>query len=136
MARFQPGVSGNSAGRPKGSGHAGKLRALLEKESEALIAKAVELAMKGDSTALRLCLERVLPAIKSEGRPVFIPGLAEATDLASQGRAVIKAVAAGILAPEQSSALLQAIAAQAKIIEIDEHTRRIERLEAMNKTKK
>ena len=129
MARFQPGQSGNPAGKPKGASRAAKLRALLEPHAAALIKKAVELAKKGDTTALRLCLERLMPAMKAETRLAEIPGLAEATDLTSQGRAVLAAAAAGLITPEQSATLLQAIAAQARIVEIDEITRRIERLE-------
>jgi hypothetical protein len=34
--------------------------ALLDGEAEALTRKAIEMAMAGDTTALRLCLERIL----------------------------------------------------------------------------
>ena len=35
--------------------------ALLDGEAEALTRKAVDLALEGDTTALRLCLERIAP---------------------------------------------------------------------------
>ena len=49
--------------RPKGARNRATLAAetLLDGEAEALTRKAVELALAGDTTALRLCLERVLP---------------------------------------------------------------------------
>lgn len=133
MARFKPGESGNSAGRPKGSGRAAQLRALLEPHAAALVKKAVELAKKGDTTALRLCLERLVPAMKPETRLVEIPGLAEATTLADQGRAVLASVAAGTITAEQSATLLQAISVQSAILKNEEFERRIERLEKSKK---
>ena len=63
-AAWQIGQSGNPAGRPPGSRNPATLAAevLLEGEAEALTRRAIERAMEGDVTALRLCLERVLPA--------------------------------------------------------------------------
>ncbi len=50
-------------GKPKGARHRATLAALelLDGEAEALTRKAVELALEGDTTALRLCLERMAP---------------------------------------------------------------------------
>lgn len=136
MARFKPGQSGNPAGKPKGASRAAKLRELLEPHATALVKKAVELAKKGDTTALRLCLERLMPAMKAETRLAEIPGLAEAADLTSQGRAVLAAAADGIISAGQSATLLQAIGAMAKIVEVDELTRRIERLETVTSNRR
>src|SRR5262245_41119418 len=55
---FVKGQSGCPAGKPRGARHRTTLaaEALLDGEAEALTRKAVELALNGDSTALRLCL--------------------------------------------------------------------------------
>ena len=51
-------------GRPKGSRHKSTLaiEQLLGGEGEALTRKAIDMALAGDTTALRLCLERIAPA--------------------------------------------------------------------------
>ena len=52
--------------RPKGSRHKTKLgiQALLDGERETLTRKAIDMALAGDTTALRLCLERLAPPRK------------------------------------------------------------------------
>src|SRR5215203_5958726 len=64
LGTFRPG----NPGRPPGARNKATLAALalLEGEAEALTRRCVELALAGDTTALRLCLERLLP----KGRPV------------------------------------------------------------------
>jgi hypothetical protein len=56
-------MSGTPNGRPKGSPNKTTLaiEALLEGESEAITRKLLEMAKEGDMTAVRLCLERLLP---------------------------------------------------------------------------
>jgi len=67
---FRKGQSGNPAGRRPGSRNKATETAelLLAGEVEALTRKAVELALGGDAAALRLCLDRIIPARR--GRPV------------------------------------------------------------------
>lgn len=64
---FQPGQSGNLNGRPKGIiDKRAELRGLLEPHAKDIIEKLVSLAKVGDPTALRLCIERLLPRIKPD----------------------------------------------------------------------
>lgn len=64
---IKPLQSGNPIGRPKGIvDKRAKFRSLLEEHAEEIIGKLVALAKIGDSTALRLCIERLLPRVKPD----------------------------------------------------------------------
>ena len=74
--RFRPGQSGNPSGKPKGARNRLTLacEALLEGEGEALTRKAIELALDGDTVALRLCLDRICPPAKERPISIELPG--------------------------------------------------------------
>ena len=67
---FQPGQSGNPAGRRRGSRNKATLAAatLVDREALGLTRRAVEAALAGDMLAMKLCLERLLP--RCHERPV------------------------------------------------------------------
>lgn len=64
-------------GKPKGARDKATLAVLklLDGEAEALTRKAVELALAGDTTALRLCLERIAPPRKDAPVKVELPDI-------------------------------------------------------------
>ncbi|MBI3044200.1 MAG: hypothetical protein HYY78_15375 [Betaproteobacteria bacterium] len=70
---------------------------------------------------------RIAARLVPPGVPVCIDGLEGA--LVNQGAAVVKAMAAGTITPEQASTVMQVLSAQAKVIEIDELDRRVKSLE-------
>ncbi len=128
MARFKKGQSGNRAGRPKGiKDRRVKYRELLEHHAPALVDKAVELALGGDTAALRLCLERVIPPIKTKDEPIKLDCLTGT--LTEQGQAIIQAMGKGTLAPTEAATMLQALAAQARITELEVLEQRLRTLE-------
>ena len=130
MARYKPGQSGNPSGRPKGSGKSAKLRALLEPHAPELVQKAMELALEGDTTALRLCLERLVPPLKGRDETIKVQGLQGCCSLVEQGQVLIDAMAGGVATPREVATMMQAVAAQAKIIELEELEKRVAMLEA------
>ncbi len=74
MSQYKPGESGNPNGKKPGTlNKRTQLAKLLEPHAEALINKAVELALAGDSNALRLCIERLLPKAKDDAARIIIP---------------------------------------------------------------
>ena len=71
--RFSPGCSGNPAGTRHKATQAAL--ALLSGEVDGLTRKAVELALAGDVTALRLCLERLVPPCREAPVSLDLPRL-------------------------------------------------------------
>jgi hypothetical protein len=65
--KFKPGTSGNPKGRAKGCLNRATLvvQSLLDGEAESLTRKAIELALQGDLTAPKICLDRINPPQKS-----------------------------------------------------------------------
>src|SRR5215210_850239 len=98
-ARFKPGQSGNPAGKPKGARHKTTLAigALLDGEAENLTRKAVEMALDGDTVALRLCLDRLAPVRKDRPVPFALPKLDTAEDAKATAVAILQAVASSDL---------------------------------------
>ena len=125
---WKPGQSGNPKGKPPGLGEVAKLRAAISEHVPEIINQLVTAARGGDIQAARLILERVLPPVKAIEQPQAID-LPDGT-LTDQGRAILRSVAAGELAPGQGAQLLAAIGAMGKIAELDELTARITALEA------
>lgn len=125
---FMKGQSGNPSGKPKGAkDKRTALRALLEPHSGSLVQKTVELALEGDTTALRLCLERLIPPVKSKDEPVTLEDVGGT--LTEQGQGVLRAMLAGAITPDEAGALMQAISAQARVVQVEELNERVDALE-------
>ncbi len=129
-ARWAKGQSGNSRGRPPGTGKVAELREAIAKDVPAIVKTLTDAAKAGDVAAARLLLDRVLPALKPVEETVFLS--LDGDTLTDKGRATLEAIGGGHLAPGQGASLLAAIGAMAKLVETDELTRRIEALEGKN----
>src|SRR5215212_8702774 len=102
---FQPGTSGNPAGKPRGTRHKATraVDVLLEGEAEKLTRKAIELALEGDGTALRLCLERLCPPRKDRPIRLQIGPVVSLTDLSAVQVSLVQAMAQGHLTPAEAA---------------------------------
>lgn len=129
--RFAPGVSGNPAGRPKGALNRSSrvALALLEGEAEGLARKAVELALSGDSTALRICIERLIPVARERSVELELPALKSATDLPAAVSRILGAVAEGEITPTEGERLAGLLGAWRESLEFAELESRIAALE-------
>lgn len=126
--QFRKGTSGNPAGRPKGSGVAGALREAIVNDAPAIVSSLIEQAKAGDTTAARVLLDRVCPALKPQAEAVPLPPLT-AGSFTDKGAAILEAVADGAIAPDVAAQLVQAVAQLAKVAEIDDIERRLAALE-------
>jgi Family of unknown function (DUF5681) len=129
--RFAPGQSGNPAGKPKGARSRVTLLAekLLEAERQEIVTAVITAAKAGDPTAMRLCIERLMPLRK--GRPVSfdLPVLESAADVVGALSAIAKAVAGGALTPDEATAVAGVIEMKRKAIETVEIEERVKKLE-------
>ena len=128
---FQKGRSGNPLGRPPGARNAATVLAerILDGEAETIIRMVIEWAKKGNMTALRLCLDRILPPRRDRPVRFAIPVLNSAEDAVKAVAAITTAVAGGELTPSEAAELARVIEAYVKAIETSEIERRLKRLE-------
>jgi hypothetical protein len=122
MAKFEPGKSGNTAGRPKNTpDRRSELRELIKPHAAKLVYKAVSLALAGDVTAIRMLLDKVIPPLKSASEPA--PFALDETDVTTQAAEIFRAAANGELALDEATSVIRMLLDRARISEIDELNR-------------
>src|SRR5260370_12274231 len=126
---FPKGRSGNPAGRRFGSRNKATMAALelLADEAEALTRKAVEAALAGDPTAMRLCLERILP--REPPVKFALPPIKSAADVARAMGAVTAALARRLITPGQAQAIARVVTTFVQTIETRDFDQRLQMLE-------
>jgi len=132
--QWQKGQSGNPAGRPRGSRNKSTIalrNKLLERVNE-IMDKAIEKAGQGNIAAMRLCIDRVLPACKDAPVECELPPLQKPADSIAATAELVAAVAAGDLTPSEAANLAKLIDAHVKAIEMHDLEERLTRLENQN----
>lgn len=133
--KFEKGQSGNPDGRPRGSRNKATLamEQLLDGEADAIGRKAIDLAKSGDTAALRLCMDRIIPARRD--RPVMfeLPKIEKPADAVKASAAIVEAVADGTLTPAEAGELARVVEAFTRTVEAVDHDERISRLERHQK---
>lgn len=129
--RGRPFAKGNP-GRPRGARHRVTLaaEALLDGEAEALTRKAIDLALAGEATALRLCLDRILPPRRERPLRVALPPMRAAGDAVDAMAALVAALANAEITAGEAAELARMVEAFVRSLESREFDRRLRFLEA------
>jgi hypothetical protein len=129
--QFQKGQSGNPAGRPPGSRNKASIRIqeLLEQKVEQLVDKAVEMAIAGNIGALRLCLDRIVPAHKNQPLVCEMPPLAKAADAVGAIARLASAAVAGDVTADEAAKLAKVISLYVNTLEAHDFEDRLAKLE-------
>jgi ribosomal protein L17 len=128
---FKKGQSGNPAGKPPGSRNKATLliEKLLDDDAKEIAEKAIELAKSGDSTALRLCLDRIAPARKDRHIAFKLPKLEKPEHAIAAAAAIVEAVASAELTPSEAAEMMKLVEGYTRILGAEDHEQRLRALE-------
>ncbi len=137
MGRFAKGASGNPKGRPPGSRNKSTVyfEQLLSEQGEALVQKTVQLALKGDTTALRLCLERICPPRKERTVEFPLPVIGGTASVSAILTSIVTGVSEGHLTASEGESLARIVETQIRVAEIEDFGRRLSDLEKLTNPK-
>jgi Family of unknown function (DUF5681) len=109
--RFQPGQSGNPAGRPPGSRNKKTLavQALIDERAEGIVTNLMDRALDGQGTAMRLVSEWLVPTGRNRLVAIELPLVKTPEDAELAMSVVLDELAAGKLTLGEVSALITAI---------------------------
>jgi hypothetical protein len=129
--RWGKGTSGNPAGRPLGSRNQSTLffEELLQGQGEALIQKGIELSLEGDTRALGICWDRLLPARKERAVELRLPSVNDAKGISAALASVVTAVADGRITPGEAESLARVLETQMRVVEFEALAQRVGELE-------
>jgi hypothetical protein len=128
---FQPGNT-FGRGRPQGSRNKATiaLQEMLDGHGESITRKCALLALQGDPTALRLCMERLIPPRRDSPVKFNLPAVNTAADVGKAMERVLSGVARGQLTPAEGQMIAAVLEVRRKVIETEEHENRIRALES------
>ena len=132
--RWKPGESGNPRGMRPGSRHKASLLAesLIDGETDRLTRRCIYEALKGDMQAMKLCLERLLPPVKSRPINFKLPTLRTVSDALTAITMIVQGVTAGAILADEAETLTGIVGVFIKALEVGALEDRLTALEKAN----
>ncbi len=108
---FQPGQSGNPAGRPPGSRNKATIRVqnVLEESAEKIAMQASSLAEQGNIAAIRICMNRLAPVPKSDPIAYALPPVQSGEEAVAAMATIVRGIADGDLTPSEAAQMAKVI---------------------------
>lgn len=129
--KFKPGHSGNPAGKLPGTRN--KVTLAIEKligdQHAELTKAAIDKALEGDTTALRLCLDRLAPARKDNPVSIDLPPVKTVQDAIGASEAIMGAVSRGEITPDEAGRVMALLHTHKQLVETGDIEKRLEVLE-------
>lgn len=127
LGRFRKGRSGNPRGRVAGSRNRATeiAEALMEGEAPAVTRKLVERALTGNSTAMRLYFERLVPPRRERPVRIAMPEVAGPGDVNAAMAAITRAVVAGEVSPADAGELARMVETLLRTFQAGDFDRRL-----------
>lgn len=125
------GASPNPSGRPQGSRNKATLAvlAIMEDEGERISKKAVELALNGDMTAIKLVIERLIPVRKHRSLSIELPVLDSTENIIEAIKQVIMAASTGEISTREAQDFLIMLENLRKTLDVAELEHRLKIVE-------
>lgn len=126
--RFAPGNPGGTPGRRHKVTQA--MESMMEGQWEALSQTALQMALRGDSTMLKACLDRLAPVRRGSGVTIpDFPRIETSADVPKAQAAILAAVTAGHLTADEAKPLSELCTAFITALDVTSLAERLTELE-------
>ena len=126
-------VKGNPGGPGRAQGSRNKATLLAQSQMAEKLPEVIDRllanALDGDTTAIKVVIERLVPIAKDAPIKVHLPAIAGADDLPLASQAIVDAVADGVITPNESLLMSRLLANHIKLLEVSDIDKRIRALE-------
>src|SRR5215471_9782365 len=128
---FQPGQSGNPAGRAVGSRNKKTLavEAALFDRAQELVDDLVERAKNGEPAAMRLAMERILPVGRGRPLPIELPSIRSTEDALAAADVIMDALKEGAISAREAVDLLRVVEGLTRLTGAIDFIKRVARRE-------